>query len=155
MKAIYFASFYFHVFNSIHEIRENKNLAKISTYTVHDKIVFFAKLARPKKIKRVSKVGAWMDVRYLLKEFFLSFPWWPQNVKSRSKTALISHERHFEIRFPKTKTTTFLRRKSSKLHKKDKILHGKMTFSLKQMETRAYSGPISDPLMSSVYSTVF
>ena len=28
-KAIYFASFYFRVFNSICEIRENKNLAKI------------------------------------------------------------------------------------------------------------------------------
>ena len=36
MKAIYFASFYFRVFNSIREIRENKNLAKISTYTVHE-----------------------------------------------------------------------------------------------------------------------
>ena len=35
MKAIYFASFYFRVFNSIREIRENKNLAKISTYTVY------------------------------------------------------------------------------------------------------------------------
>ena len=34
MKSIYFASFYFRVFNSIREIRENKNLAKISTYTV-------------------------------------------------------------------------------------------------------------------------
>ena len=35
LKAIYFASFYFRVFNSISEIRENKNLAKISTYTVY------------------------------------------------------------------------------------------------------------------------
>ena len=34
MKSIYFASFYFRVFSSIREIRENKNLAKISTYTV-------------------------------------------------------------------------------------------------------------------------
>ena len=34
MKALYFTSFYFRVFNSIREIRENKNLAKISTYTV-------------------------------------------------------------------------------------------------------------------------
>ena len=32
MKAIYFGSFYFCVFNSI---RENKNLTKISTYTVY------------------------------------------------------------------------------------------------------------------------
>ena len=35
LKAIYFASFYFRVFNSIRKIRENKNLLKISTYTVH------------------------------------------------------------------------------------------------------------------------
>ena len=36
MKAIYFASFYFRVFNSI---RENKNLAKISTYTVYSMFI--------------------------------------------------------------------------------------------------------------------
>ena len=35
MKAIYFPSFYFRIFNSIREILENKNLTKISTYTVY------------------------------------------------------------------------------------------------------------------------
>ena len=34
MKGIYFASFYFHVWDLTHKIRENKNPAKISTYTV-------------------------------------------------------------------------------------------------------------------------
>ena len=38
--------------------------------------------------------------------------------------------------FPKKKTTTFFRSKLSKLHKKDKILHVTITFSLKQGETR-------------------
>ena len=35
MKAIYFTSFYLRVFNSVREIRENKNFVKISTYTVY------------------------------------------------------------------------------------------------------------------------
>ena len=34
MKGIYFASFYFRVWDLTREIRENKNPAKISTYTV-------------------------------------------------------------------------------------------------------------------------
>ena len=34
MKAIYFVSFCFRILNSIREIRENKNLAKITTYRV-------------------------------------------------------------------------------------------------------------------------
>ena len=34
MKEIYFASFYFRVWDSTREIRENKKPAKISTYTV-------------------------------------------------------------------------------------------------------------------------
>ena len=34
MKGIYFASFYFRVWDLTCEIRENKNPAKISTYTV-------------------------------------------------------------------------------------------------------------------------
>ena len=36
MKGIYFASFYFRVYGLTREIRENKNPAKISTYTVLD-----------------------------------------------------------------------------------------------------------------------
>ena len=36
MKGIYFASFYFRVWDLTREIRENKNPAKISTYTVFD-----------------------------------------------------------------------------------------------------------------------
>ena len=48
---------------------------------------------------------------------FVYFPWWLKNVKSRSKIAL------FQIWFPKKKIITFFRRKLSKLHKKDTILH--------------------------------
>ena len=40
----------------------------------------------------------------------------------------------------------FLRRKLSKLHKKDTILHVTITFSLKQGESRTSNGPITLPL---------
>ena len=71
---------------------------------------------------------------------FITFPWWLKNVKSRSKIALFSNERHFEIWFPKEKTITFFWSKLSKLHKKDPILHVTTTFSLKQGETRTSHG---------------
>ena len=67
-------------------------------------------------------------------------------LKSRSKIALFSSERHFEIWFPKKKTITFFWSKLCKLHKKDPILHVTTTFSLKQGETRTSSGPIPHPL---------
>ena len=41
----------------------------------------------------------------------------------------------------KKKLITFFKRKLSKLHKKDQILHVKITFSLKQGQTRTSSGP--------------
>ena len=50
---------------------------------------------------------------------FVTFPWWLKNVKSRSKIALFSNERHFEIWFPKKRAITFFWSKLSKLHKKD------------------------------------
>ena len=49
---------------------------------------------------------------------FVTFPWWLKNVKSRSKIALFSNERHFEIWFPKKRTITFFWSQLSKLHKK-------------------------------------
>ena len=49
---------------------------------------------------------------------FVTFPRWLNNVKSRSKIALFSNERHFEIWFPKKRTITFFWSKLSKLHKK-------------------------------------
>ena len=73
---------------------------------------------------------------------FCNFPWWLKNVKSRSKIALFSNERHFEIWFPKKKTITFYWSKLSKLHKKDPILHVATKFSLKQRETRTSHGHI-------------
>ena len=77
---------------------------------------------------------------------FVAFPCWLKNVKSRSKIALFSNERHFAIWFPKKKTITFFWSKLSKLHKKDPILHVATTFSLKQGETRTSHGPIPHPL---------
>ena len=77
---------------------------------------------------------------------FVTFPWWLKNVKSRSKIALFSNERHFEIWFPKKRTITFFWSKLSKLHKKDPILHVATTLSLKQGETRISHEPIPHPL---------
>ena len=85
---------------------------------------------------------------------FVTFPWWLKNVKSRSKTALFSNERHFEIWFPKKRTITFFWNKLSKLHKKDPILHVATTFSLKQEETRTRPGPIPHPLSKRIQSTL-
>ena len=87
-----------------------------------------------------------MWVRYVPKEFFVTFPWWLKNVKSMSKIALFSNERRFEIWFSKKRTITFFWSKLSKLHKKDPILHVATTFSLKQVETRTSHGPIKHPL---------
>ena len=74
-----------------------------------------------------------------------SLHWWLENVKSRSKIALFSNERHFEIWFPKKRTITFFWSRLSKLHKRDPILHVATTFSLKQGETRTSHGPIPHP----------
>ena len=70
-------------------------------------------------------------------------------MKNRSKIALQTNERHFEIGFPKKKTITFFGRTLSKLHTKERILHITITFSLKQGQTRASSGPITQPLKTS------
>ena len=67
-------------------------------------------------------------------------------MKSRSKIALFSNERHFEIWFSRKKRFSFFWSKLSKLHKKDPILHVPTTFSLKQGETRTSHGPIPHPL---------
>ena len=76
---------------------------------------------------------------------FCNFPWWLENVKSRSKIVLVSNKHHFEICFPK-KRIKFFWSKLSKLHKKDPILHVATTFSLKHLETRTSHGPIPHPL---------
>ena len=81
------------------------------------------------------------------KGIFVIFPWWLKNVKSRSKIAIFSNERHFEIWFPKKRRIMFFWSKLSKLHKKDPILHVATTFSLIQGETRTSHGPIPHPLM--------
>ena len=77
---------------------------------------------------------------------FVTFPWWLKNVKSRSKIALFSNERHYETWFPKKRTITFFWSKLSKLHKKDPILHVATMFSLKQGETRTSPWPIPHSL---------
>ena len=77
---------------------------------------------------------------------FCDFPWWLKNEKSRSKIALFSNERHFEIWFPKKKTITFFWSKLSKLHKKDPILHVATTFSPKTRGNKNMPWTHSTPL---------
>ena len=80
------------------------------------------------------------------KGIFVTFPWWVENMKNRSKIALLSNECHFEIWFLKQKTITFFWSKLSKLLKKDPILHMATTFFLKQGEIRTSHEPIPHPL---------
>ena len=77
---------------------------------------------------------------------FCNFPWWLENVKSKSKIALFFKWAPFWHWFPKKRTITFFWSKLSKLHKIDPILHVATTFSLKQGETKTSHGPIPHPL---------
>ena len=52
------------------------------------------------------------------------------------------------LKFEFKKRITFLRRKSSKPHKKDTILHVTITFPVRQGQTRTSSGPITLPLIN-------
>ena len=97
---------------------------------------------KKKNIKLVRKIRACLEVELVLKEFLCLCPC----DKSRSKIALFSNERHFEIWFPQNKAITFFKRKLSKLHEKDTIFHVTFTFPLKQGETRTSRGPICVPL---------
>ena len=82
---------------------------------------------------------------------FVTFPWWLENAKSRSKIALFLNERHFEIWFPKKRTITFFWSKLSKLHKKDSILHVATIFFLKQGETKNKPWTHSTPVKTSIW----
>ena len=130
----------------------NKNLHQepYKRETVFDKFVFFSKLVRQKKSSKWAKyvyVCEW-DMCW---RNFCNFSLVTQKCgKSRSKIALFSNERHFEIWFPKKRTITFFWSKLSKLHKKDPIMHVATTFFLKQGETRTSHGPIPHP--SNVYT---
>ena len=89
---------------------------KIAAKTgTHDKIILFFASKRgtvPPKEEQLASM----------------FPWWLENVKSRSKLALFSNGRHFEIRFPKKRTITFFWGKLSKLHKKTQFCMWQLHF---------------------------
>ena len=107
-------------------------------------VFFFSKLVRQKK-----SIG-WAKYKNVCRwdMCWRNFSLVTKNVKSRSKIALFSNKRHFEIWLPKKKTIrpTSFWSKLSKLHKKDPISHVSTTFSLKQGKTRTSSGPIRHPL---------
>ena len=76
---------------------------------------------------------------------FVTFPWWLENVKRRSKLALFFKWARFWNLISKKENNYVFWSKLSKLHKKDPILHVATTFSLKQGETRTSHGPIPHP----------
>ena len=67
-------------------------------------------------------------------------------MKSRSKIALFSNERHLTFDFQKRKQLRFSEVNYLNYTKKDPILHVATTFSLKQGEIRTGHGPIPHPL---------
>ena len=120
-----------------------RNHTKEKPYLINSYFLFF-------KIGKAKKSIGWAKYMYVCEwdmcwRKFCNFPLVTKNVKSRSKIALFSNERHFEIWIPKKKTTFFWS-KLSKLHKKDPILHVTPPLSLKQGETRTSHGPIPHPL---------
>ena len=92
-----------------------------------------------------------MYVREICAEgFFVTFPWWLKNVKSRSKIALFfqmsailkfDFQKRKQLRFCKVNYLNYTKKK------KKKNLHVATTFSLKQGETRTSHEPIPHPLM--------
>ena len=111
-----------------------RNHTKEKPYLIN--LYFFFKVSKAKRSIGWAKYVYACEWDICWRNFLWTFPWWLKNVKSRSKIALFSNERHFEIWFPKEKTITFFWSKLSKLHKKDSILHVAATFSLKLGETR-------------------
>ena len=112
-----------------------------------DKFVFFSKLVRQKKLigwaKKYMHVCGW-DMCW---RNFCNFPWWLENVRSRSKIALFSNEHHFEIWFSKRKQLHFSEVNYLNYTKKTQFCMWQLyTFSLKQGETRTNSVPIPHPL---------
>ena len=103
------------------QIRINtRNHTKEKPYLIN--LYFFFKIGEAKK-----SIG-WAKYMYVCEwdmcwGNFYNFPWWLKNVKSRSKIASFSNERHFKIWFPKKKTIRFFWSELSKVHKKDPILH--------------------------------
>ena len=93
MKGIYFASFYFRVWDLTREIRENKNPAKISTYTVHydvslyQRIIMWINFAaqyvhvlliarRGQKVNRIDLYRKEKDIDWGALSHDLSQEWW-------------------------------------------------------------------------------
>ena len=125
---------------------KNQHQDSYQRETVPNKFVFFSKLVRQKKSIGWAKY-VYVCVWDMCWRTLCNFSPVTRKCESRSKIALFSNERHFEIWFPKKRTITFFWSKLSKLHKKDPILHVAITFSLKQRETRTGYGPIPHPLI--------
>ena len=116
---------------------------------------FFGKLVGQKK-----KSKGWAKYLFLCKicaegiSFVFSLV--TKQMKNWSKIAFFFPKwTPFRTCIPKRNTITFYRRKLSKLHEKDTILHVTITLFLKQGQTRASSWPITVPLMRSLLAAAF
>ena len=106
---------------------------------------FLSKLVRQKKAIGWAKY-VYVCVWDMCWRNFCNFSLVTKNVKSRSKIALFSNERHFGIWFPKREQLRISEVNDLNYTKKDPILHETTTFSLKQGETWTSHGPIPPPL---------
>ena len=106
---------------------KNQHQDSYQRETVSDNFVFFSQLVKQKE-------SIWWAKYVYVCEWdmcwrnFRNFPWWLKNVKSRSKIALFSNERHFETWFRKKRTITFFWSKLSKLHKKTQFCMWQLPF---------------------------
>ena len=78
-----------------------------SSLPCRDKVVYWhpqwIQISGPEWSPPKLRVGMWVTCAVGM---FVTFPWWLKNVKSRSKIACFSNERHIEIWLPKKKTIT-------------------------------------------------
>ena len=80
---------------------KNQHQESYQRETLPYKFVFFFKIGKAKKVNNVSKIHVCMWVRYMCWRNFCNFSLVTKNLKSRSKIALFSNERHLKFDFQK------------------------------------------------------
>ena len=82
---------------------KNQHQDSYQREAIPDKFVFVFKISKAKSQKGEQNTYMYVSEKGA-EGIFVTFPLWLKNVKSRSKIAIFSNERHFEIWFPKKKT---------------------------------------------------
>ena len=113
---------------------------------------FFSKLA--KEVNRVSKIRVCMCLRYVLKEFFVTFPWYVENVKSRSKIAFFFQmSAILKFDFQKREQLRFSEVNYLNYTKKDPILHVATTIFPKTRGNKNKPWTHFTPLKEGLYTS--